>query len=311
MNTTPPSSKGVNQSNRSNRKNQQFVQAIRFTSWAVNLIFLLALIWAIYQAFIGGKQLPAWVWLGVVIVFAAAIGLMVTYIVYRGVVDQVGPLDFRPPAPVTGKLKSETQRIEARGANSLQGEIKMIQGVLRLMGGSQDVLDATYTYDEAEWKPPAIQYNVDSSGLGSFMIEQRDTHRPTMRPGRCEWIIRLNEDQVTELNVKFGAGRADLRLGELKLSRLKVESGVGALFVDLGEDLRQSLQVFIKSGIGETSLRLPQNAGVRLDSTIDFGHIKRHGLIWDGEAYTNTTYGKSPITLDIHIETGLGRIAIV
>jgi N-terminal domain of toast_rack, DUF2154 len=311
MNTIQSSTPGDRASHQNKHANQQLTQAIRYISWAVNLIFLLALIWALYQAFVTGNQLPAWAWLGVVALFAAAVGSMVTYIVYRGVVEQVGPLDFRPAVKVVGELKSETQRIEAGEANSLHAEIKMIQGVMQLMGGTAELLEATFTYDNADWKPPSVQYRVDGSGQGNMRVEQRDTHRPAMRPGRCEWLIRLNEDLATDLSVKFGTGKADLHLGNLTLTGLRVESGVGALVVDLSGELQQNLEAFIKSGIGDTTLRLPQNAGVRLHSTVDFGSLQQHGLTWDGEAYTNAAYGKSPITLDIVIESGMGKVTLL
>ncbi len=83
MNTTQSSPEVGSPSHQKKRVNQQLKQAIRYVSWVVNLIFLLALIWALYQAFVTGNRLPAWAWLGVVALFAAAVGLMVTYIVYR------------------------------------------------------------------------------------------------------------------------------------------------------------------------------------------------------------------------------------
>ena len=311
MDTIQSSTQSEHWSKQKNQKKQIFVRAIRYVSWTVNLIFLLALIWAIYQAFVTGNLLPTWVWLGIVVLFAAAAGSMVTYIIYRGVAERVGRLDFHPAVPITGELKSEVRRVETDGASSLRAEIKMIQGVLKLTDGASEAMEAEFIYDDADWKPPSVQYNVDSSGLGSLIIEQRDTHRPAMRPGRCEWVIHLNDDLVTDLNIKFGAGKADLRLGNLNFTRLKVESGVGALVVDLSGELRQSMEAFIKSRIGDTTLRLPRSAGVRLHSAVDFGRLLQQGLTWDGESYTNAFYGKTPINLDIVIESGIGKVTLL
>ena len=279
-------------SNPKKRRNRPLIQAIQYISWAVNLIFLLALIWAIYQVVIKGNPLPVWAWLGLVTLFAAAIGLVVAVIVYRGVAGQVGPFDFRPSSRVAGELKSEARRVEASGANSLRAEIKMMAGVLRLMGGATDVLDASITYDDADWKPPVVEYAVDAAGRGDLVVEQRATHRPAMRQGPCEWVIRLNQDLPSVLNVKFGAGKADLRLGGLALDRLRVESGVGELAVDLSGEWGRSLEAFIKPSIGDTVVRLPQNAGVRVRSSVGLGSIQPHGLTWDGEAYTNALYAR-------------------
>ena len=292
------------------RSNRPFMQAIQYISWAVNLIFLLALIWAIYQAVIKGNSLPVWAWLGLVTLFAAAIGLVVAVIVYRGVAGQVGPFDFRPSSRVAGELKSEARRVEASGANSLRAEIKMMAGVLRLVGGATDVLDASFTYDDADWKPPVVEYRVDAEGQAVLVVEQKPTGRPAMRQGRCEWVIRLNRNLPSELNVKFGAGQADLRLGGLALDRLRVESGVGELAVDFSGEWGRSLEAFIKAGIGDTVVRLPQNAGVRVRSTVGLGSVQPHGLAWDGEAYTNSLYGQAAVTLDITVEGGIGKIKL-
>lgn len=284
------------------------MRVIQTLSRLVTLIFLVALIWAIYQAAVNGNPLPAWVWLGVVVLFAVAIGLGVAVVVYRGVAAQAGPFDFRPSSHVTGELKSETSRVEAGGANSLRAEIKMTQGVLELMGGAADVMEAGFTYDDADWKPPLVEYAVDAAGRGDLVVKQRATRRPAMRQGRSEWVIRLNPDLPTELNVRFGAGLADLRLAGLTLTRLRVESGVGELALDLSGEWKRSLEAFVKTGIGDTTLRLPQNAGVRVQSMVGLGSIQPHGLTWDGEAYTNALYGQAAVTLDITVEGGMGKL---
>jgi hypothetical protein len=131
-----------------------------------------------------------------------------------------------------------------------------------------------------------------------------------MRQGRSEWVLRFSPDLPMDLNVKFGAGQADLRLADLALDRLRVESGVGALAVDLSGERSRNLEVMIKAGIGDTLVRLPENAGVRVRSTVKLGSIHVHGLTWDGEAYTNPNYGQTPASLEIIIEGGMGKITL-
>jgi hypothetical protein len=155
-----------------------------------------------------------------------------------------------------------------------------------------------------------VEYGVDAAGQGSLVVKQRATHRPAMRQGRSEWVIRLNSDLPTELTIQFGAGKADLRLAGLALTRLRVESGVGELAVDLSGEWGHSLEAFVKAGIGDTTLRLPQNAGVRVQSAVSLGSIQPHGLTWDGTAYSNALYGQAEVTLDISVESGMGKITL-
>ena len=310
MNTINSPKDVESQSSRTKLRKPQVMRVIQTLSRVVTVIFLVALIWAIYQAAVNGNPLPVWAWLGVVVLFAVVIGLGVAVVVYRSVAAQAGPFDFRPSSHVTGELRSETRRVEAGGASSLRAEIKMTQGVLELMGGAADVMEAGFTYDDADWKTPLVEYTVDAAGRGDLVVKQGATHRPAMRQGRSEWVIRLNPDLPTELNVKFGAGQADLRLGGLALDRLRVESGVGELAVDFSGEWGRSLEAFIKAGIGDTVVRLPQNAGVRVRSTVGLGSVQPHGLAWDGEAYTNSLYGQAAVTLDITVEGGIGKIKL-
>jgi hypothetical protein len=291
-------------------RNAQIIRIIQVFSWALTLFFLVSLIGAIYQAVINRNPLPAWAWIGLVTLFAVATGLAVAAVVYRGVTKQVGPFDYRTSTRVAGEIRSEVKYVEAGGARSLRAEIHMTAGVLRLAGGASDAFEAAFTYDDADWKRPEVEYRVDPTSKGELSVEQKAAGRPAMRPGRCEWAIRLNEDLPTELFVKFGAGNADLELGGLALERLRVESGVGELELDLSGAWKHNLEAFIKAGIGDTTLRLPRDVGVRLRSTVGLGSIQHHGLTRDGENFTNALYGQSPVTLDITIEGGIGKIHV-
>ena len=142
-------------------------------------------------------------------------------------------------------------------------------------------------------------------------MEQKSTHRPAMRPGRCDWEILLNEDLPIDLEVKVGAGKTELHLGGMLLDRLRIENGVGELNVDLSGEWKCSLEAFIKAGIGDTTLRLPKNAGVRVQSSVSLGSVRPCGLAWDGAAYTNPLFGKSPVNLDLTLSGGLGKINLI
>jgi hypothetical protein len=291
-------------------RDPQVIRVVQAVSRVITLFFIIALVLAIYQALVNDEPLPLWAWMGVVVLFAVAIGLAVAVVVYRSVAAQAGPFGFRPSSHVAGRLQSEALRVEADGANMLRADISMTAGALQLTGGAADadVLDATFTYDDADWKPPEVDYGVDGAGQGKLVVEQGSTRRPAMRPGRCEWVVRMNQDLRTDLNVNFGAGKGDLRLGGLALSRLRVESGVGQLDLDLSGEWGQSLEAFIKAGIGDVSLKLPQNVGVLVKSTVGFGSVHAQGLARDGKAYSNALYGQAGVTLSITVEGGLGKI---
>ena len=294
---------------RSKIRNPQLMRTVQVVSWLVTLGFLAALVWSLYQAIVMGESVPIWVWLGMGAVLAAVIGLIVAAAIYRSVAKAAGPFDFHSTGRTTGELKQENQRIELAGAGSLHTEIKMLEGVLMLQGG-EPAMDASYTYDTADWKPPDVQYTVESSGMGRLTIEQQSTNRPAMRQGRCEWRIELNHSIPTELDVVFGAGEAELDLKDLNLTRLRVKGGVGKMSLDLSGSLKQSLEALIQTGIGDTLIRIPKTTGVRVQSSVGLGSIHTNGLQRDGNLYINPLYGQTDENLDLILEGGIGKITL-
>jgi hypothetical protein len=310
MNTNTKLPKIERQSASSSLTNPQAMRWVRMASWAVTLVFLAALAWAIYQAVAKGNRLPLWAWVGAIALGAAVIGLAVSVMIYRGIHKGEGVFNMRPTSHLAGELRHESKRVEAASAKALQTEIKMLEGVLQLGTGAKAALEGSFTYDDADWKPPMVDYAVDAAGQGSLVLEQQSTHRPAMRQGRCEWDLRLSQELPMGLKVKFGAGKAELKLGGLRLNQLQVESGVGELHLDLSGEWTSSLEATIKTGIGDTRLRLPRDAGVRIQPITNFGSVHADGLIWDGTAYTNAAYRRAAETLEIRMEGGIGKISL-
>jgi hypothetical protein len=116
MNTMHTSEEMESQSSGMKYRDRRFIRAVQTLSRVVTAIFILALIWAIYQAIVNGNPLPVWAWLGVLVLLAVAIGLGVAAVVYRGVAGQAGPFDLRPSNRVSGELKSEFRRLEGDSA---------------------------------------------------------------------------------------------------------------------------------------------------------------------------------------------------
>ena len=292
------------------RRNKTLLKAVQIVSWAFTAFFLLALAWAIYEAVVFGNPLPAWGWIGIIVLFAVAVGLIVAGVVYRSAVNESGPFDFSPSRPVAGKLVEETKHFDTGKASSLHAEIKMAEGILQVGSGGRTEVEVHFSYDDADWHPPQIEYLVDTAGLADLSIGQQATGRHAAHQGRCEWTLHMDNELSTDLSLKLGAGKANLQLGGLNLTQLRVDSGVGSLALDLTGEWKRSLSIYVKTGIGDTVLRLPQNAGVRIQTQVSLGSIKTHSLISDGEAYVNAAYGKSPVSLDIVLESGIGKVAI-
>ena len=111
-----------------------------------------------------------------------------------------------------------------------------------------------------------------------------------------------------DLSVNVGGGTSDLQLAGLSLTRLNVTLGAGKSTVDLSGDWARDLDVTIDAGAANISVRLPRDVGVRVEVDAGPTRIEAPGLTQDGDVYTNAAYGVSPVTMQVDLEAGIGRV---
>jgi hypothetical protein len=227
-----------------------------------------------------------------------------------------------------GELRTESQTIERGSADTLTVEIVMGAGELDLTGGAAELLEADFIYNVAEFKPE-VDYEGDRLSVrqpaygGRGSLWDVDDYR-------YEWNLRFNDDVRTEMSVKLGAGTSDLDLGSLSLTTLKIETGAGEVTLDLsGASMLSDLDVktgagqltadltgaretdlhaTIGGGVGETTLRLPRDVGVRVEVERGLAPINADGWTRDGDAYVNDAFHASGAALRVEVQAGIGEI---
>jgi len=207
----------------------------------------------------------------------------------------------------TGPAATESRSVELGDAKSVQVELHMGAGELKLAGGAKNLLDADFTYPLPRGKPD-VRYRV-TAGRGHLTIRQPEGWGGP-RGGRYVWDLRLKDNVPLELEVHLGAGRSDLTLGSLALTKLDVHMGVGECIVDLTGDWKEDLSASIQGGIGSATVRLPEDVGVKVRAKGGIGEIRRGPLKPQGDFYVNDAYGKSSVTLHVNIEGGIGEIRL-
>jgi hypothetical protein len=233
--------------------------------------------------------------------------------------------------PETGPRVEEYRSVDLLGAGSVRTEIEMKAGTLRIGGGAEALMEADFIYNVAEWKP-VVTYEVEE-GRGDLLVRMPESEWSSFGEDvKYEWDLRLNDDVPMEMFVELGAGESRLDLASLSLTRLKVMNGAGETHVDVGGnptlerlniytgagevelDLTgrwdHDLDASIKGGVGEITVRLPDDVGVRVDASKGIGSIKAHGFTKEGGDYVNEAYGKSGVTLSIDINAGIGEIRL-
>ena len=66
-----------------------------------------------------------------------------------------------------------------------------------------------------------------------------------------------------------------------------------------------------EGGVGEANIRLPKDIGVIANASGGIGSIEAPGLHRDGNEYTNDAYGKSPVTIHLKVQGGVGTIRLL
>ena len=207
-----------------------------------------------------------------------------------------------------GALRSESQSVELGDASPVRVEINLGAGDLNLTGGAEKLLEADFNYNVARLKPE-VKY-----ADGALVVRQPNVKGlPALRNIKDfhnAWGLRLYEGVPLDLNVNMGAGTSDLQLAGLSLTQLDVNLGAGISTIDLSGDWDHNLNVAIDTGATDITVRLPREVGARIAVKSGPHAIEAPGLEQDGNIYTNAAYGVSDVTLNVNMESGIGRITL-
>ncbi len=202
--------------------------------------------------------------------------------------------------------QTDSKTVELGAAKSVQAELKMGAGDLKISGGSASLMNGTFQYNVPEWKPE-VNYTVEGTE-GRLEIDQPGGTHTNMGGVHYSWDLHLNNNVPMELSVEMGAGNSELNLSGLSLTSLHLQVGAGNADVDLTGDWKQNLSVSIEGGVGQASISLPQEVGVRANVQGGIGTVSAPGFKKDGDSYVNDAYGKSSISIDLSVQGGIGQV---
>jgi len=211
-----------------------------------------------------------------------------------------------------GKMLHNELHVDRGTATAVNVSIELGAGELQVSGGASPgkLMEGVFDYREHEGKPE-LTY-TPSGKEGSLEIRQGEsgihTHWGT---GGSKWYVHLNNDVPSDLNVKMGAGRGDLQLAGMNLGHVQLEMGAGQVNADLSGDWKRNVDVDIEGGVGSATIRLPKNIGVEVHASGGLGAIDTNGLSHRDDDYVNDAYGKSPVTMHVSVEGGVGHVRLV
>ncbi|MGB6595697.1 MAG: toast rack family protein [Candidatus Acidiferrum sp.] len=205
-------------------------------------------------------------------------------------------------------MQHQSRTVDRQTAKSVHVSLEMGAGDLELSGGSSHLLEADFEYRPSSGTPQ-VDYSV-SGTTGDLNITQQDTDKHFGTTSDNHWILHLANDIPLEIKIDMGAGHGNLRLRDIDVTRLNLDMGAGQVDVDLTGNRKSDLTGDIEGGVGEANIRLPKNVGVIVNASGGIGTIEAPGLNHDGDEYTNDLYGKSPVTIHLKVEGGVGTIRL-
>src|ERR671921_2775293 len=161
-----------------------------------------------------------------------------------------------------GKMHEESKSVDPKNAQTARAQLKMGAGELHITGGADQLMEADFSYNVSKWKPK-VSYDV-SGDEGKLVVRQGGAEGSNLTgEARNEWDISLNDEVPTDLVVRLGAGESDLDLDSLTLTGVDVRMGAGKSTVDLTGDYAQGFDATIEGGVGQATVLLPSEIGVK------------------------------------------------
>ena len=199
------------------------------------------------------------------------------------------------------------ERIEKRDAKSVRMSVKMPAGDLTMSGGADSLLNADFSFGSS-WGEPKIEYSVHN-GEGELSVEQEGGGTLVTNSDNT-WNLKVSDSIPLDLEVDVGAGRGVFRFAKVDLTRLELNIGAGQADVDLSGERAKDLEAEIQGGVGEATIRLPKDVGVVAVVHGGLGSIDTRGLKEEDGQYVNEAYGKSPATIHLSVNGGIGSIKL-
>lgn len=208
-----------------------------------------------------------------------------------------------------GNEDSKTVNIEKDKAKELELELNIGAGELNVIKGADEWVEGSINYSNDKWEPD-VSYKLKGD-KGIAVIEQDNEgffNNINIGEGKNTWDITLNDEIPLELSVNSGASESRLDLSGLMLKDLEVNAGVGDITIDLGGKWEESFDVSLDMGVGQSTVILPSDVGVKIEISKGIGDADLEGFISKGNGiYVNEAYEDADVVITVKTELGVGE----
>lgn len=201
--------------------------------------------------------------------------------------------------------------IEKDSAKVLLVKARFGAGDLTIQGGSKEWMNASFDYKNKKFLPHVTYKNTRESGVITIE-EQSSFFKFNRSKNNNHWTIQLTNDIPINLDVDMGVSNAKLDLKDIQLNKLIIDGGVGNPTIDLSGERENVYQADIDIGIGDMTIMLPTQTGVKLTINKGIGKIDMTDFIALGDSvFVNEAYEENETSIDIKLDIGIGNVKLV
>lgn len=229
------------------------------------------------------------------------------------------------------EFKEVRKTFSMENIEELETEIEFPVGGIILNATPNNTVKGIFRYKKDQWEPEIRFDKQGNEGHLEISAEKRGKLRDYDESDQNIWGITLSKNVLHDLDLEMGAGKSKMNLegcriksfefamgaGEAKINlrnssvkELEIDAAVGEATIDLSGKWRNDMDASITGGLGEITLKLPKDIGIKLDIHGILGEVNIQDFSKKGNTYTNDLYGKTENTLYIDLTGGLGEITI-
>lgn len=122
--------------------------------------------------------------------------------------------------------------------------------------------------------------------------------------------IDLSECNIKSFDFKMTAGELNLNLKNTSVPYINFRAAAGEVEMDLTGKWKNDLRANIKGGVGEITIKVPDDVGVKIEISGILGEVNVPSFKKKHKTYVNDMYGKTSETLYLDIFGGIGEVNI-
>ena len=223
-------------------------------------------------------------------------------LIFLGVWLLVVPMLFK------GK-KLETESISIPLGNASDARLRLKHGAGRLDVAALDSADTFLTGEFGGGVDQSV--HQDGSSLRVKLRTPSFDFPIGVHFEGLNWLVKLNRNINTRLDIDSGASETNLHLQDLKVTELNIDTGASSTTIDLPSQAGFT-RVSVESGAAAVVIRVPENVAARIQVESGLAGISINPSRFPrmGSYYESAGYADAVNKADILVKTGVGSLEV-